>query len=833
MADNSSAAGPTVESEHPLVFVLLAACLGVVADHRGSISPGAWAGMLVFVLAVWLAVRRRGVPTLSAILVLASVTALAGLWHHDRWWLFSADEIGRYARDLPAPVYVRVAALDSSCTSPAERASALCTKVRGEMTRLTVRLLAVRQARQWQPVSGRAAMLVEGHLPQVLRGDVLEVAGMLARIRSPANPGEPDIAAQRRQSRQLVTLFTDHPACVRRVQRGGPVSLLRQLGRLGLWAEGVFDRRINAPHSALAAALLLGRRQRLDRAIVQAYFVTGTIHLLAISGMHVSILASGLWVLIRLAWFPRNWMLLLTCLLAISYAMLIGGEPPVVRATVLIVVFCLARGMGRPSVAWNSLAAAGLFTVVLSPAEVFDVGTQLSFLAVAVLFARWRALGTPRTSDPLQELIEQSRPRWVRALRATVGGVWHLTVISLVIWLVTLPLVTNRFHLVALFGPVMTVLLWLPVATALFSGLAVLAAEPVPWLADAVGWVCERSLMLMHGLTEYFAALSWGHLWVAGPSDRLVLVFYAALAIGQFSKIALPARWRLALLAAWLTLAVACSGTAARAGRSVWPQPLIISFIAVGHGTSVLIEMPQGETLLYDAGRMGSPLSAVQPISSVLWSKGIVHLDAIVLSHADVDHFNAVPDLLERFSVGAVHVSCEMFRRKAAALTVLQAALDGAGVARAEIREGDFLVTQDAVSLEVLHPPAGGCGREDNSNSIVLRLGFQQHAILLTGDLEGEGLDELLAEPALAAGVLMAPHHGSRLSRPREVAAWASPSAVMISAGAASDVDRFLGDYQASGTHVWWTYRDGLIEVRSDPHGLQVRAWREGRRPGD
>ncbi len=213
-------------------------------------------------------------------------------------------------------------------------------------------------------------------------------------------------------------------------------------------------------------------------------------------------------------------------------------------------------------------------------------------------------------------------------LRVAGDGVGQLAVTSLVVWLVTLPLVANRFHLVPLFGALLTLLLWLPVAAALFSGLAVLVAEPVPLVADALGWTCGRALELTQSLTERFAAQPWGHVWVAGPSDRLVLVFYFALAILQFSALRLPRRWWLALLAAWLTLGVACGGSAARSLRSVWPQPLVVSFIAIGHGTSVLVEMPNGETMLYDAGRMGSALSAVQPISAVLWSKGISHLDA-------------------------------------------------------------------------------------------------------------------------------------------------------------------------------------------------------------
>ena len=196
--------------------------------------------------------------------------------------------------DLPAPVCVRVVGVGASARESCGGSRAPCARWRsGEVTRLTVRLLALRQAARWESVSGRATLLVEGLLPRVLRGDVLEVAGTLARVRSPANPGEPDMAALRRQSRELVALYAGHPACVQvaAAGRGNAVICVNWAG----FACGPKACSIGGsapPQSALAAALLLGSRERLDRSIVQAFFVTGTIHLLSISGMHVSILAS-------------------------------------------------------------------------------------------------------------------------------------------------------------------------------------------------------------------------------------------------------------------------------------------------------------------------------------------------------------------------------------------------------------------------------------------------------------------------------------------------------------------------------------------------------------
>ena len=222
----------------------------------------------------------------------------------------------------------------------------------------------------------------------------------------------------------------------------------------------------------------------------------------------------------------------------------------------------------------------------------------------------------------------------------------------------------------------------------------------------------------------------------------------------------------------------------ARRGAWFGQQPLRCSFVAVGHGTSVLLELPDGRTILYDAGRMGSPQAAVLPISSVLWSRRIAHIDAIVLSHADADHFNAVPELLDRFSVGAVYVSPVMFDNDTPALDALRASIVASDVPVKDLCEGARLATATGVEAEVLHPPPGGCRGGDNSNSIVLRIRDGGQSILLTGDLEGDGLDELLAELPLPCDVLLAPHHGSRRSRPQEMTGWAVPSLVVVSDGA-------------------------------------------------
>ena len=163
--------------------------------------------------------------------------------------------------------------------------------------------------------------------------------------------------------------------------------------------------------------------------------------------------------------------------------------------------------------------------------------------------------------------------------------------------------------------------------------------------------------------------------------------------------------------------------------------------------------------------------SAHQPprrssVSDFLWSRGRTHIDAVVISHSDVDHYNALPELLRRFSVGVVYVSPIMFDGATAATETLWHAIEQAGVPMREIYAGDRLRSAPDCAIEVLHPPRRGTLGSDNSNSVVLDIQYRGRRLLLPGDLESPGLDELLAETPLDCDVVLAPHHGSMRSDP-------------------------------------------------------------------
>jgi competence protein ComEC len=251
--------------------------------------------------------------------------------------------------------------------------------------------------------------------------------------------------------------------------------------------------------------------------------------------------------------------------------------------------------------------------------------------------------------------------------------------------------------------------------------------------------------------------------------------------------------------------------------------------------------------MLYDAGHFGAPAAARRTVSGYLWSQGITHLDAIIISHADADHYNAVADLLTRFVVGAVYVSPMMFSERSArgnaALEALRGAMDAAGVRVVEVSAGRGWRSGEA-SMTVLHPPAVGVPGSDNANSIVLAAELAGRRLLLTGDLESPGLERLMTEGAWARGrgdgkgesegggwdVMLAPHHGSPRSSPPQFAKWTAAAWAVVSGSERDDMAAVRESYRAAGTQVLHTAEDGAVQATFRRGSVRVQTYRV---PGD
>ena len=823
----------------PLVLVLAALVIGMVVDRNLPLGQYLWFGVSAVFLFLWMVAWRTRQEQFASAFLLVGIAAAGSAWHHDRWNLYRDDEIGFYVQEEIRPLVLEGVAVTSTRWVPAPPLTAMRTIPKGDETELFLRVTSIRNGQTWQPASGNATVDIDGHLLGVRAGDKLRLFVLASRPRGTMNPGEFDFANYERSRRVFCKLRGIFPESVQPLSRGRGISPRLWLSAVREQGNALLRKNISPRRSSLAAAILIGAREQLDPERNEGFLVTGTIHILSISGLHVGILAYGFWTIFRTGILPRSASLVAAMVLTILYAFLTDLHPPVVRATILVVAMCTARLLGRSALGFNTLSFAGIAVLVHNPLSLFLAGTQLSFLAVAAMIFFHPLLTVKRSYDPLDRLIARTRPWHVRLLKFAGGETWRVFLTGAMIWVVSLPIVWKQYGLVSPVGLVLNPIVWIPITISLFSGFGVLVFGWIfPPLGHLFGTICDGSLWLIEACIDR-GQHTWGsYFWYPGPPPWWVAVFYIVLGIAAAFPALRPSKWwTAALLAGWTAVALFLAShssdsiTRTISGRDHEP-PLRCTFVSVGHGTSCLLEMPNGQTLLYDAGKLGSPMGAARPISAVLWSRGITHLDAVMISHADSDHFSALPELLERFSVGVIYVSPVMFDDLATqpALLELKAAIDKSGVPLKDFSAGDKLRTVAGTRLEALHPPRKGVFGSDNANSIVLLVEYAGRRILLPGDLESPGLEDLLAEEPLDCDVIMAPHHGSRRSDPTGFALWSRPEFVLFSGDRnvedIPDIERVKESYRARGAEVYHTAEDGSVSFELTKGGVKVRTHR-------
>jgi competence protein ComEC len=812
----------------PLVVVLAAVCAGIVADRQANVPMTVWLVGGFAALGVWFVLWSRRYDRLAVVAVLTGVAAVGGCWHHCYWHFFRADEIGRYAHESPTPVCVEGIATAAPRRIPPPRFDPLRPPEPNDQSRLVIRAAGIRVGEEWKSASGNALVLVQGDLLGIHAGDRIQVVGRIVAAPRAGNPGEDDLAELARGRRQMAAIRAIYPQCVTVIAPAVGLSLSGVVDELRSRGDQLLWKFLPPERAELAEAVLLGNREELDSRRVEAFVETGTIHIVVVAGLHVGILAYVLFKALRTGLVPRGWALVAVVAVTFLYALVTNAEPPVLRATAVVWIVCGSMWLGRGGLGLNSLALAGLLVLAINPTELFRAGTQLSFLSVAGIIAFEPFWNRRRVLDPLERLIAETRPWPVRMLHRLEHKLWTVALLGLTIWLVVLPLVMARFHLVTPVALLVNPLLMIPVMLTMTSGFGLLLfGWLLPPLGALFGHVCNWSLGLLEWSISMTARVPAGHFWVPGPREWWLIVFYLGLALIAYAgRRAVAVRWRWAALAAWSAIGFGAAwlGTH-RSGQ------LDCTFVAVGHGCGVVVELPGGCVLVSDAGRLGQPQLGAKEISNYLWSRGLTHIDAIVISHNDTDHFNAVPALVERFSVGAVYVSPVMFNRDTGALRALKEAIAAAGVPLRETSFGDRLLTGDESTVRVLHPPPQGMGLTENADSVVLDIELAGRRILLTGDLAPPGLEAVTLIPSTPFDAIMIPHHGSATSNPTQFAVWSKARWAIISGDLAHDSRIAVAAYQKAGSIVLNTATAGAVHLAVAPDGgLQVDCFRQGDR---
>lgn len=665
---------------------------------------------------------------------------------------------------------------------------------------------------RWVETRGRIRLFSRSGLA-LEPGTTLRARVRLRRPRNFYNPGGFDHEGSlARQGIYVVGTLRGQPEIL---QGGGdPFSGLRK-------AFG--EALSNCPSRArgLLKALVLGQRGEIRKEDQELLQKTGTSHLLAISGLHIGILAGALLLLLRLVTGkrgPRSLPHLLALPLLWAYVILVQAPVSALRAALMAASFSLLLSFGRPRGLFNLLCLAALLILLFWPESLWSPSFQLSFMATAGIILMAPRLLPPLRDDPLWPVKEHLKRK---ALRYLLGA----AVLSLCAQGATLPLILYHFHLFSPVGPLANVVAVPAVALAILPlGLIGLVLSGL-WLPLG-GAVLRIDSLLVLGLLEILEVLAripYGHLWLPGPTFEEAVLFYAGLLLfalwGQVSKRKVALGLLLGLWAldlSYWTWKNRPKGT------------LEIAFLDVGQGDCAFLRLPTGEKMLIDGGGFPGDFDPGRSIiAPFLWSRRILRVDYIILSHPQPDHYRGLLFIADHFRPREFWLPPG--EDEPGDLKKLLERLTEKEVRVRRLYRGHEL-SVGGVSLQVLNPPP--IPPEDpNDASLVLRVEGKGRTALFPGDISRRREEEMVkvALP-LQAELLKVPHHGSKTSSSYPFVQEVRPLFAVISVGEDNPYGhphpRVVNRYFSLGAEVLRTDLCGFIHFVGDEKGWTVSTMR-------
>lgn len=696
--------------------------------------------------------------------------------------------------------------------------------VRDKNTRLHLSVFEIKLDEGWHEVSGTALVFVPRY-PSYRYGDVLLVEG---KLETPFKDDDFDYENYLAQKGIYSNVF--YPD-IEVLETGRGLKFLEWVYSFRNSLSRTIGEVLPEPQASLTQGVVLGMRGNIPLSVKTDFTGTGTAHLLAISGLHLSIVA-GILISSGVRIFGRKGYIYVWLALGVvwMYAILTGMNPPVLRAAIMVSMFLAAELLGRQRSAITALFFAAAVMVGISPHILWDASFQLSFAAMTGLIFIFPLIQTlcRRLISPV---LEESGVAF--SLAVLIADSFSVSLGAVIaVW----PLIAYYFGIISPVGPVATffALPALPGIIATGAVSAVLGLIFIP-AAQAVAWLTWLFASYMLFVVNIFSAVPF----IAGETVNgvLIWIYYLVLAaviwlfhkrkkvvesfppVDSFISI-LSRKWLVPVLLVVAVLVWAVAITLPD-GR------LQVSFLDVGQGDAVLIQKGNRQILI-DGGPSPQAIALELSEEMPFWDRTI---DLVILTHPHSDHITGLVEVLNRYSVKQVLYPDLVL--ESSLYDELLDLLEEKNIGRTLACVGQRIDFGSGVTLEVLNPQASlliGTDSDIDNNGIVLRLSLEEVSFLLTADIMWETEYGLITGRAgLASTVLKVAHHGSATSTTTEFLEVVGPQIAVISVGEGNPhghpVDLVLDRLEAAvGTrNIYRTDVNGTVEFITDGIRLWVK----------
>ncbi|MBI3194271.1 MAG: DNA internalization-related competence protein ComEC/Rec2, partial [Ignavibacteriae bacterium] len=649
-------------------------------------------------------------------------------------------------------------------------------------------------------------------------GRTVALTGMFKRSPRARNPGEFDYRNYLKLQGIYGQCYVNADSNIRIGGRTGVWILSEVIHPFREWISMTMDSLIGGEEAKLVKGLVIGERSEIDPSIKLAFTNAGLMHILAVSGLNVGLVAVMFWSVFSLFRFPRMLIGILTVLSLIFFIFLTGAEASVTRAVIMACVFIGAKIFEQRTSLYNALGVAALVILLVDSRWLFDVGFQLSFVAVLSLAYIY----------PKLEQLVNKLPERFRANSFFRKYILLSTAVSLAATIGTLPLTAYYFHKISIVGIAMN-LLAVPLSGLILAlgCMIVVTAAISSWLGSVYAVTAYGSSWLLLKFTEWGGNLPFSVVEVNISFYEAILMLAVILFLLEFHR---PLVRRLGIISALLIgNVVLYSSLFAESNPS-----LKITMLDVGQGDAIVVQLPNGKTILVDAGPIDSKRDAgTKTIVPFLKRIGVDKIDALFISHPHADHLAATPALLRTFEVGTIY-ECGA-RSESKLVKEIDRLTDSLHIKSQYLLAGDVVVLDTNARLYILHPFSPDDSTEENLNnhSLVLKLVYGNSSIVLCGDAEEPAEQDIVSVFGnfLDSDIIKVGHHGSITSSSEELLERVTPKFALVSVGNKNKFKHpspvVMKRIRDVGCTIYRTDKLGAILLQSDGLSWRKIQWRE------
>ena len=651
------------------------------------------------------------------------------------------------------------------------------------------------------PIRNIRVFLEKNAKENLKTGMVIQVGGELERVSAPRNPGEFD--SQQYYACQGIYYFLKNGIIQKKGRNYSKYGqfLTELRGRIGEILQETAGE-----DAGIYQAMLLGEKSGLDEEVRLRYQMAGMVHILAISGLHISVLGMGMFSLLKKLSFGNGWAGFLSLSVILQYGMLTGSSVSAMRAVCMFVLAVGARILGRSYDFLTALAVSAILLLLDTPAYLYSSSFLLSFGAVT---------GLGIVAPALNRLVGSERA-WVKTLLS-----------SFAVQLTTLPVLLRMYGEVSVLGIVLNLAVLPTVSVVLICGLCCVAVGFMSISAAGICLIPGKILLMLYEKLCVLAGAVPFCTWIGGkPEVWQIVGYYLVLATAVWMYRAGVKKSENGKIFAWKIRAV-YAGMVCFAILLISYRPyedFRIACLDVGQGDGIVVEIENRWNILIDGGSTNKNELGKYQLLPYLKSRGISRLDGIYVSHTDEDHISGVRELLEFVEKDLTSLRIENLilpkwsdiqeNKNYRELTELA---ESAGVRVLTMKAGDE-IRYGTVRLKVLWPESTASGKEVNEDAMVLEMISKDFKGLFTGDI-GMVTEEKLIQNGCLEDVdfLKTAHHGSRYSTGAEFLEIVRPELAVVSCSATNTYGHPSPDtlerLKKSGSRVLITRDCGAVTI--------------------